>query len=125
MAKKQYKRKITHEKENDALMWATKGLNNNEIAAMIGVSKNCLYNYLRDFPEFAERLESAKQMTTIKARTNVHDSIAEGDLSTSKWYLERKAPDYSTKADIAVSQDISIEDREEALEELMQAFIVK
>lgn len=55
-----------------------------------GISKDALYDYQKLHPEFHERKEALKAMTSYQARKNVADSVANGKMEDSKWYLERK-----------------------------------
>lgn len=61
-----------------------------------------------------------------RAKLNIADSIKEGNISTSKWYLERKAADeFSTKAAIAFDGAVigaTMEEKEEKFNELLESF---
>lgn len=63
----------------------------------------------------------------LKARLNVINSIEEGDLDTSKWYLERKAKqEFSTKNDTTISAIVTpaltLEERDEILEKVFEKY---
>jgi hypothetical protein len=66
-----------------------------------GISRQTLYTYQKDYPEFLDRKEALKEQPVLKARKVVLDAIAEGDKQSSQWYLERKQ-----KAEFSVRQDI-------------------
>lgn len=83
----------------------TYGFTDVEACLFAGISKTALYEYCKDHPEFAERKEELKNHPTMLAKRNVHDALVDKDQQTSKWYLERKAPDYKTKQE--VSADIT------------------
>lgn len=63
---------------------------------------------------------------TSEAKLNIKESIMQGNVSTSKWYLERKAADeFSTKAAVAFEGgvvELSIEDRKRQMDEFMSQF---
>ena len=66
-----------------------------------GISKQTYYNWLED-PSFAEKVEQAKSMIGMKAKENVIGAITQGDIHTSKWYLERRDSAFKSKADVEV-----------------------
>lgn len=63
---------------------------------------------------------------TSEAKLNIKESIMEGNVSTSKWYLERKAADeFSTRAAVAFEGgvvELSIEERKEQMDAFMKQF---
>ena|SRR3990167_5957698 len=63
-----------------------------------GISKSTLYNHQQEFPEFVERKEALKAMTSYAAKKVVYDKITEGDKQTAQWHLERKDPEYNPKS---------------------------
>lgn len=77
------------------------GASDLEACFIAGISKSTLYNFQNDNPEFVERKEALKSMTSYAARKVVNDKIIEGDADTAKWQLERKNKDeYGTKATV-------------------------
>lgn len=64
-----------------------------------------------------------------QAKLNIKSSIDSGNVSTSKWYLERKAPDeFSSKAAVAFEgaiTELSIEDKQRQMEAFMDQFEVE
>lgn len=62
-----------------------------------GISKDALYDYQKEHPEFTERKEALKESPILKARTTVIESLEHPDHA--KWYLERK-----TKGEFANQQ---------------------
>lgn len=60
------------------------------------------------------------------AKLNIADSIREGSVSTSKWYLERKAADeFSTKAAVAFEGAVvglTMEEKQKEIDKLLEDF---
>ena len=60
------------------------------------------------------------------AKLNIADSIREGSVATSKWYLERKAADeFSTKAAVAFEGAVvglTMEEKQKELDKLLADF---
>lgn len=54
------------------------------------ISHATLYNYQEKNPEFIDRKEALKSSLALQAKNNMANSIASGDTTDSKWYLERK-----------------------------------
>lgn len=77
------------------------GYNITEACQYAGVSRDSYYRWLEEIPEFAERIEEAKMMPNRKAKENVLKDIREGEVSTSKWWLERRDPEFKSKAELS------------------------
>jgi hypothetical protein len=54
------------------------------------ISPDALYNYCTKYPEFSEKKRVLKGSLALKAKLNIAGSIEEGEISSSKWWLERK-----------------------------------
>lgn len=68
------------------------------------IEPRTLYKFQDENPEFIHKKEYWKQNPILKARAVVMNSIASGDESTAKWYLERKAKaEFSTKSEIGLT----------------------
>lgn len=117
--------KIDEDMKKEMYLYAAKGLSIGEICTMCKISKHCFYNAVERDPDFKERIYALRDVPTIKAKLNIYDAICEKDINTSKWYLERKSPEFSNKSEMTVTQDVSIADRESALEEMLNSFIAK
>ncbi len=61
-----------------------------EACTVSGVSRSAYYKRLEVDEQFMDKMERAKLFTTIQARHTVCLAIKNGDIDTSKWYLERK-----------------------------------
>lgn len=57
------------------------------------ISVDALQNYIKSHPEFAVEKEKLKLLPLMKARSNVVNAIALGNIPQSNWYLERKSKD--------------------------------
>lgn len=59
----------------------------------IGVSHQTFHTWLKEKPEFLERITQAKKYARIAAGSVVNEAIEKKDVNTSKWWLEKKHPD--------------------------------
>lgn len=61
-----------------------------------------------------------------QAKLNIAQSLREGSVSTSKWYLERKAADeFSTKAAVAFEGavvELTMEEKQKEIDKLLEDF---
>lgn len=72
-----------------------------ELACFLAeISESSLYNYQKEHPEFLERKKYLKEQTKFQARKNIREAVKEGDLETTKWFLERKDKEYKPKSDV-------------------------
>lgn len=64
------------------------------------ISEDTFYDHQKRNPEFAARMDMAKEYTTEIARGVVSKAIKRGDRDTAKWWLERKnKAQFSTKTE--------------------------
>jgi hypothetical protein len=56
----------------------------------VGISRECLNNYCIANPGFRDKKEALKKNVSLKAKLNVVEGVESGELSASKWWLERK-----------------------------------
>ncbi len=90
-----------------------KGCTVTEACLLTDISRNTYYDYIKINPSFSDRVEVLKEKVTLHARMNLAASIAGGDLTDSKWYLERKKRDeFSLKQETAHSGSVDIGLRE-------------
>ncbi len=79
----------------------TEGLSDREACLLVGIDKQTLYNYCNENKEFFDQKEALKMNPVIKAKRAINKEIDNGDISTCKWYLERKAKEeFSLKESI-------------------------
>jgi hypothetical protein len=58
---------------------------------MAGISTSTFYEHKAMNKEFHDRMRMAEEWATFRARQIVLKAIDDGDVTTAKWYLERKA----------------------------------
>jgi hypothetical protein len=76
------------------------GCSDLEACLHAGISKQTLYTYQKDNPEFIDRKEMLKDKLVLKARTVVAEHLNKNDKETAKWYLERKKKaEFSTRVE--------------------------
>jgi hypothetical protein len=70
-----------------------------EMAMYGGIHRDTLYTYFKQNPEFSDRIHALRQSLILKARYTIVNNL--DDISTAKWYLERKArKEFSSKAEV-------------------------
>ncbi len=73
------------------------GLNISEACVANNVARSTFYDYLKFDPDFSDRINILKTKPQIKAKYNIANAINEGDISTSKWYLEKTSDEFASK----------------------------
>ena len=77
------------------------GCTNREACLYADVCESTFYDFLKDYPEYSEKIDIWKNYEKVKARMVVHKALDKGDREMAKWYLERKAKDeFSTKQEV-------------------------
>lgn len=72
-----------------------------------GVSKQVYFDYCKKNPEFHDRCKDLQQKPAIKAILVINQALKEGDVSTAKWYAERKIKDeFSLKTETEHSGEV-------------------
>ena len=56
-----------------------------------GISRDTYYSHIAKNPELSDRFALAQEMVSYKARNNILRAVAQGDISASKFWLERKS----------------------------------
>lgn len=76
------------------------------------ISREAYYQRQKSDDIFLDKMSKAQKFAEEVARQNVVRAITKDkDLFTSRWYLERKAPnEFSTRAKISIRPDIPDED---------------
>lgn len=94
--------------------------------ADVAIKESTIKGWKRDNPDIDELCDHLKTGLLTQAKLNVREAIEEGDIRTSKWYLERKSPEeFSTKAAVAFEGavvDLSLEEKEKAMKKFMSQF---
>lgn len=96
---------MTPEKVREIEGYFTNGANDLESCFLAGISRETLYAYQREHPDFIDRKKALRNMTAYKARMNIKRDIDLGDNATSKWYLERKDSEFKEKRDITSNDE--------------------
>lgn len=74
------------------------------------IDKQTLYNYCKKYPNFSTKKEELKQKPSLKAKNVVINAINSGDVTTARWYLERKNKDeFSVRNEITGKDGNAIE----------------
>nr|DAM37558.1 MAG TPA: putative terminase small subunit [Caudoviricetes sp.] len=68
-----------------------RGLNVEEVCHQVGISKDTYYRWLKEYPKLTDDINRAKTLLIRKSKELLMKAISDGDISTAKWYLERKA----------------------------------
>lgn len=79
------------------------GLTDNQACFLANISRQTLFNYCKDNPEFFDRKEDLKDSVLIQARRNISKEISNPEkpnLTLSQWYLERKDREFKPKSDM-------------------------
>ena len=90
-----------------------KGLNKTECCEFAGIGRTAFYDYLKENPEFANKIEVLQSHPAMRAKINIADRLEKGDIELSQWYLERKCRDeFSIKQEVSasVSAAVKLED---------------
>lgn len=82
--------KMTEDTVKNLKQYFAKGYSDSEACKMAEITKKTLYNYCDNNPSFYTTKERLKRTPSLRAREVVLNSIENGDVNTSKWYLERK-----------------------------------
>lgn len=109
------------------------GLSDQEVCFRVTkqTGKNLKFDELKrlvhEDKEIADLREHLRSSLVVDSKLNIADAIREGDTPTAKWYLERRSPEeFSTKSSIAFDEaskiTVSIEDKEQALMEMIENF---
>ena len=92
---------------------------------LAGISTMSYYREIERNQDFCDNMKRAQEWAVEKARQNVVMAIQEGDQTTSRWYLERKAKDeFSVRNEVtgkdgkAIEHNHSIEDMEIEFQQL-------
>lgn len=85
------------------------------VIAHAGITEEQYLHILQHFPEFAAMREKAYTLPKMKARLNVIRDIEKGNVSTSKWYLEKTDPEFSKKSVTETNVKISVAEKEKQL----------
>lgn len=77
-----------------------------------GLSRNQLAHALKVDATLKETRDLLKQSPQLNARRNIAQVIEMGDIRASKWFLERRDAEFSTKQEVSVMHTHSIAESE-------------
>ncbi len=107
------------------------GLSDREAAFRAGkygenITTDDIKKWIKDNPNIGELKAMLEAELRSAAKMTVADAIKDGDVKTSKWYLERKAADeFSTKSSIEFENAVvalTLDEKEEALKQMIENF---
>jgi len=79
----------------------SRGLSVSNACIFANISKQTYYDYAEKTEGFIDRNQALQQKPLIKSIFIISDALEGGDLSTAKWYAERKAKDeYSLRQEL-------------------------
>ncbi len=82
------------------------GMSVREACAQSVISHEAYYYKLRSDQEFADKMYTAQQQTTIKAKQLLSQAIQGGDVAIAKWWLEHREPqDFSVGRKLKVDAE--------------------
>lgn len=107
------------------------GLSDREVAFLASkdgtayVTEEDVKEWLTD-PEIATMKDFLQCDLLSQAKLNIAENVKSGNVSTSKWLLERKAPDeFSTKAAVAFEGAVvglTMEEKQAEIDKLLEGF---
>ena len=126
MGRKTVMTQKTLEKLEKAFMM---GCTVDEASLYAEIDHSTYYNYIKNNPEYKDKIENLRNSPRMKARMNVVEKINKKCLETSKWYLERKAKDeFGTRVEMNTNStihqfnhDLSAEEADAAIKSLAEA----
>jgi len=71
------------------------------------INQDTYFEYCKKNPKFSEQCKTLQQKPLIKSILVINKALNEGDVSTAKWYAERKC-----KEEFSLRQEITGEDGE-------------
>ena len=90
------------------------------------VTEEDVKGWLAENADIASLKDFLQSDLLSNAKLNIADNIREGNVATSKWYLERKAPDeFSSKAAVAFEGAVvglTMEEKQAEIDKLLEGF---
>jgi hypothetical protein len=71
-----------------------------EIATRLGCQRATVYAYLDAFPKIKAAYDEERDSVCDVARSNIVESIFNGNVDDSKWWVERRDPEFMTKQQV-------------------------
>lgn len=117
---------VTAEKRKLLEDGARYGLTAERLSLYADIPYSTMTDYFRKNPDFLARIRELQNSPRLNAEMNIAESIADNNIDTTRWYLERRAKeDYSTKTvtESAVRVDLPLSDKEQALSDFVRGFL--
>ena len=71
------------------------------------ISQDTYFDYCKKHPSFSDQCKTLQQKPLIKSILVINKALNEGDVSTAKWYAERKGKDeFSLKTETELSGEV-------------------
>jgi len=71
------------------------------------ISRQTYFDYCKVHPEFSDLCKTLQKKPLIKSISVINEALNSGDVSTAKWYAERKAKDeFSLKTETEHSGEV-------------------
>lgn len=90
------------------------------------VTEEDVKGWLAENADIASLKDFLQSDLLSNAKLNIADNIRDGNVATSKWYLERKAPDeFSSKAAVAFEGAVvglTMEEKQAEIDKLLEGF---
>lgn len=80
------------------------------------IDRSTWYDWLDKDKEFADAIKDIEKLQIGVARDRLMEAIFKGDLTTVRWFLERRDPDFRAKAELNINK----EETEQALKDLKE-----
>ena len=94
----------------------------------VAIKESEIKQWMKDNPDIADLKDHLQSELLSLSKLNVREAIENGDIRTSKWYLERKAAnEFSTRAAVAFEGavvELTIEEKERKMKEFLKQFEV-
>ena len=85
------------------------GCTDGEACIHAGISRESLYEYIRNNPKFADRKEQLKETPNLRARQVLNIALQQKDKQAAQWWLERKKKEeFSTRSEVVQPEPIKI-----------------
>lgn len=92
------------------------GFNIKEACQYAGIHRDTYYAWLETKPGFSDMMEESRTAVNRKAKQVIVDAIQAGDVSSGKWWLERRDPEFKAKGEMDVGPKIHTETRDKIRE---------
>lgn len=96
----------------EALCWGWSIRNSCDFA---GIAQRTFFDYLKRHPEFRSRIELLREKPALSAKRNIAERLEQGDIALSRWFLERRDPEYASTKKIDLRASCGQEDDDAAL----------